>query len=656
MSNAAGWFYFDPINIEAEIRFDGNRQKDGGVTITEGFLLEELILVRQEGYIWDPAITTFSLELVPIFRQDRRTQFGEKEKGRGNDLNYGFELGIFAEAKGPFDAYITSSRTTNVNDAAFAERNKTDISATQFLFNWKNEYLPMRFAYSQGSYSQVFDDTTGFTRAWRDEDRERYEISARNSKMNLTLDSEKVDDNVQNNDYRTNRLLFRHLVPWGKGSTLRSLVTVRDRTGFNASTLANWSELARIQHTNSVLSTIRYEFNSQKAELSESGDTSKTNQHMGRYRLEHSLYDNLDSNVRMMGRFRDSDQVKQNELEFGGGTNYRKTFFSDLSVSLNLSGDYRFTDRMTEEGLAEVINEPHVASFVEPIILRRPLVDVSTILVTAEDGFTYLEGFDYEVFPLGDLFTELRIIPSGRISIGDRLLVSYRYDPFPSAEFNTLSIGYAFNLNYKWLSFYHNSSRSDHRLKSGSIPPPDRRDDATGLMFDYSSDKWSAMFRVETRYRRIGDFDSDSLLFSQTLSFLTAQNLNFSFNGSQVFTHSKGSIFLDPRVDEDLQTNDLKSDYYTFDAVMNWNPKSNIRISPQVGFWRRKEDVRSGNLRDSDRKYVYAGLRVSWFLRQLMLELWYKHNTIDTSFAGDDFASTNRVDDRLLFSIRRQFR
>jgi hypothetical protein len=653
---AAGWFYFDPINIEAEIRFDGNRQTSDGIVETEGFLLEELVRLNQSGYIWDPAISTFNLEVVPIFRQDRRTQLGEKDSGRGNDLNYGFELGFLQAAKGPIDASVTSSRATNVNDAAFAVRNKTDISAHQFLLNWKNAYLPLRFIYSQGSYSQDFDETTGATRAWRDEDRQRYEISANNSKLKFTLDSENVDEKVQGNDYRLNRVLFRHFIPWGIGSSLRSLVTVRDRAGFNASTLINWSETAKIQHADNVMSTTQYEFNSQETQVPGADDTNKTKQHWGRFRLEHSLYDNLNSTARMQARYRDSDQVEQTELEFGGGAIYHKTFFSELDVSLNLSGDYRFTDRVTQEGAADVVNEPHVASFTERIILGQPLVDVATIQVTAEDGFTYLEGFDYEVLPFGDLFTELRIIPSGRISIGDRLLVSYQYDPFPSAQFNTLSTGYGLSLGYKWASMYHNSSRSNHELRSGSVPPPDRRDDATGILLDFRFEKWSARFRAEQRYRQIGGFESDSLLFNQALSVMAGQKLNFSLSGSQVFNESKGSIFFDPRVDEDLQSNDLSSDYYSVDAVLNWNPRSNLRISPQLGYWSRKEEVRSGNLTDSDRQYVYAGLRVSWFLRQLLLELWYKRNTIDTSFAGDDIAPTNKVDDRLLFSIRRQFR
>ncbi len=655
-AGAAEWFYFDPINIEAEIRFDGNRQSSEGVTEIQGFILEELIRVNQSGYVWDPAISNFSIEVVPIFRQDRRMQFEEKEKGRGNDLNYGIIIGFLQGTRGLFDASITSSRTTNVNDAAFAVRNKTDISAHQFMINWKNPYLPTRFTYSRGSYSQVFDETTGATRAWRDEDRERYALSATNSKLQLTLDSENVDENVQGNDYRLNRALFRHLITWGKGSSLRSLVTARDRKGFNASRLLNWSETARIQHTYNLSSVSRYDFNSQESEGLDPLDSSKNQEHRGTFRLEHSLYNNLTSNARMLARSRDSDLVEQTELEIGGGANYTKTFFSQLGVSLFLSGDYRITDRVTEEGAADVINERHVASFIEPIILGQALVDVATIRVTAEDGFTYLEGFDYEVLPLGVLFTELRILPSGRINIGDRLLVSYQYDPFPSAEFNTLSTGYGLSVAWGWARLYHNSSRSDHKLKSGHIPPPDRRDDSTGVELDFRFEKWSARFRAESRYRQIGGYESDTLLFNQVLSILGSQKFNLSFSGNQVFNESSGSIFFDPRVDEDLLSNDIKSDYYALDAVLNWFPRSNMRISPQVGYWRRKEEVRSGNIRDSDRQYFSTGLRVSWFLRQLMLEFWYKRNTIDTSFAGDDVADTNKVDDRVLFSIRRQFR
>ncbi len=325
--DAAGWFYLDPINIEAEIRFDGNVQSTDGVTENKQFLLEEYLRFNQSGFILSPAISSFSIEVIPVFRQDRRTIGEEKEKGKGNDLNYGFNLSILRGAKGLFDANITSSRTTNVNDTAFATPSKTDISAHEFLFNWKNSYLPVQFTYSQGSFFQEFDETTGAARAWRDEDRKRYALSANNSKLQLRLNTEHVDENVRGDDYKQSRALFRHLVAWGKGSSLRSLVNAWDRTGFSAFRQFNWSETATIQHTNDLVSTTEYNFASQETPGQDDLSRSKTQEQRGLFRLEHSFYDNLTSDGRFRARIWDADQVDQTELVVGGGAIYQKTFF-----------------------------------------------------------------------------------------------------------------------------------------------------------------------------------------------------------------------------------------------------------------------------------------------------------------------------------------
>lgn len=42
-AEAAGWFYFDPIGIEAEIRFDGNQAKSNEIEVSKSYLLEERV-------------------------------------------------------------------------------------------------------------------------------------------------------------------------------------------------------------------------------------------------------------------------------------------------------------------------------------------------------------------------------------------------------------------------------------------------------------------------------------------------------------------------------------------------------------------------------------------------------------------------------------
>jgi hypothetical protein len=405
-----------------------------------------------------------------------------------------------------------------------------------------------------------------------------------------------------------------------------------------------------------VHSNTQYSFYSQKAEDPETFSSTRNERHNARFRLEHSLYNNLFSFGRLRALQNNSELVDQTEYEAGAGATYSKTFFSELDLSLNVQADYRYTDRQTEDGLEDVINELHTASFVEPIILGQALVQQETIRVTSQDGFTYMEGFDYEVIDLGQLFTEIRILPGGQISLGERLLVSYKYVPFPSAEFNTLNSGYGLSLGYRWLHFFHSESQSTNKLESGAIPPPDRHDRTTGFELSFLHDKFEVRARAESRYREIGGSETRSYQMSQSLFLPGKGKFNFSFSGSQVFTESRGSVFLDPRIDEDFLNQMRDSDYYAFDARLNWFPRRNLRISPRLGYWSRKEKTTTNVVIETDREYLFGGLDVSWYLRQLLVEFSYQRNTSSSNTAGDIGEDIDTVDDRVMLTIRRQFR
>lgn len=645
---AAGFFFLDPIELEAEIRFDGFQTTidqpgiDAGKTDEKqsSLLLEERVQVGLSGYMVDPRLSNFSIRVEPVFRQGRETVNKEKDGASGNDLDYNINLGFLQGSESQFDANLSTFRITSANDIAFGSRNKTDTAASEIFINWKNPWFPLSFRYKAGSFLQEFSRLDGLT-SRRDEDRDKISLIGRSSKTQLNLDSEKVDDKVYDRDYRINRGGLQHTMSWGRGSGLFSIIRAFDRTGFNAYQQVNWNERLRIRHTDNLNSQTSYHYYSQRAQMD-------TTTHEGIFLLEHELYENLNSYMRLRGRSEDSDTLDRQEYEISLNSNYQKEFnFGFLTAGLY--GDYRKTDRKSGAGTGEVINEEQLAGFIKPIILEEQFIDELSIIVTAEDSFVYTRGIDYEVTRFGGSFTEIRIIPSGRIIEDDLLLVSYIYGLLPSAEYTSLSAGYSFSYSYRWLRLYHNSYSYKHDLISGFGLPPDQKNRASGFELSGNFQNIIARFRAESRYRLYGGFESKEIVLSETLGYSLSNSLSVNFSGNQVFVKNKGAVSIDPLRDIESQRNESTADFYAFDASLTWFARPNLTVMPSVGVWSRKETTRTELTRDVNRLYYSADLRVSWLIRKLTVDFHYNHN-------ASDIDGTDRVGDRLFFSVRRVFR
>jgi hypothetical protein len=647
-AQADGWFFLDPIALEAEIRFEGygyNTKSDASNTPSPSnnrkvLLLEERILIDLGGYVIDPRIGKIDIALVPVFRQGRENLNDETDGISGNDLDYNVRLGIMQGSASPVDAYLSTYRATSANDIAFGSRNYSDISEHNLSLNWKNHWFPTSFSYRATSFLQEYTRLDGL-KSRRDEDRQVFSLQGRSRKLAITLESENVDEKVFDRDYSVNRALVNHTFRWGRNSSIFSDIRFFDRKEFNAYRQFSWNERVLVNHSESLFSTTEYRYFSQRA-------LTDSTSHEGLFELDHSLYDNLNSYFRLRGQSQTADTYKRQELEVRGGANYRKTFDFG-AISARLFGNYRLTDRVSETGAAEVIDENHVASLIDPIILEEQLVAQASIVVTAEDGFVYGENIDYEVRLFGGVYTRIRIIPTGRITAGDVLLVSYLYELLPSAKFNELSIGYNFSYNYRWIRLYHNAYRFDYRLISGYGLPEDQKNRQTGLELTWNFPNVLTRFSAETRFRQHGGFENKTVALNQTLSVFLSNILSLNLTGNQLFSKSNGVVRLDPLIDPESQINEISTDLYGFDASLTWFAGPNLTVIPTLGAWKQKERDSTEITRNFDRLHYKAELRVTWLVRKLTMDFFYNHN-------ASDINGTKRLGNRLYFSVRRRFR
>ena len=136
---------------------------------------------------------------------------------------------------------------------------------------------------------------------------------------------------------------------------------------------------------------------------------------------------------------------------------------------------------------------------------------------------------------------------------------------------------------------------------------------------------------------------------NQTLGIPLSNQFSISISGNQVFTESEGVVTLDPLRPVELQFSESSADYYAFDATLTWFARRNLTVIPSLGIWSRKEQTKTEFTRNVDRLYYSAELRVSWLLRKLSMNFYFNHN-------ASDIDGTDRVGDRVFFSVRRVFR
>jgi hypothetical protein len=644
-AEAIGWLYFDPINLEAEIRFEsfGNkvdRNSGRGSSTQSSLLLEERLNLELFGYAIDPRISRFSILLQPIFRQGKENQNDDSDTLHGNDLDYNIEIGFLEGAQSEIDIGLRTSSATSANDLAFGSRNKSKLQRHGLTINWKNRWFPLTFKYTRGSLVEEFTRLDGFKNG-RDEDRDEIHLSGRSSKLNLALTSENVDDNVFGRDYQINRALLNHNLLWGNNSGLRSAIRAFERKGYITNSSVNWDENLMIHHKDNLTSNTSFRLFTTKANEKNTGQE-------GGFSLQHQLYSNLSSNVFLRGRSESSDLFKRKEYEMGARANYTK-IFSFGSFSAGLFGNYGYTDRVSESGSAEALNEEHVANFIQLILLEKQFIDNSTIIVTADDGFVYSEGLDYEVRRLGIVFSELRIKPSGRIKDGELLLVSYLYETLPSGEYNSFNKGYSFSYSLNWFRFYHNAFDYNHSLVSGFGTPPDQKDRATGIELNWNLSNAIFRFRVESRFLQQGGFKSENIVLTESLNFPLGERYNINISSTQLFNKNRGAITSNPLQSIGALLNKSRTEYYSFKIALSWHAGRNLTITPSLGVWNRKQESLGQTPRDENNLFYSAELRASWQLRKLTLNFYYDHN-----------ANHNDINDitgnRLMFSIRRLFR
>lgn len=623
-ARAQDWIHIGPASGEVFFGFDGTWDRPGGGSSRE-FEFEEGFRLRQQGDILNPGIANFALEIEPSISQRRLHQGGQSSASDSIKVDYS---GDFSLLQGTISRFSLDGQTTRARseaDGFLGSRSEFDSTTRRGSLHMRNRAFPITLTYSERELEQTFHPADSPVPEIRRNDVLRSVIlKGRSSKLDVQLQRDRFDDRIEgrDTDHVTDTAHMNHRFAWGDNSQLQTRLEYLDRVGFNANKRWSIDESARIQHTDDLVSTASYGFQSFEQQ-------SQTETRDAAYTLTHKLYSNLTTTVGVEAGRLDSDVEVQRDYNGNLDFAYRKNIPGG-AFTLNLGGSYGRTDRVSSGGFVGVVDEPHTVPVTGNFLLDQRFIDIATISITDSVGTVFNEGSDYIVASVANDLTEIRIVFGGPIAAGDAVLVSYQYQPLPTLEFATSGLNYNAGLDFGWVSLFHRDSRLNQTLlsDSGSGLLTDSRNIATGLELKWSGATTKATFGAERRFTRTGDFESDSFLFDQTLTRTLSPVARLTLSTSESFTETG---------DRDIQL-------YNADASMRWRPAPTLTISPSLGAWQMRED----GAVDSDQWFFKAGVDARWALRQLEVDLAYDHNA-----RGGDIA--NRVEDRVKLNFSRRF-
>jgi hypothetical protein len=630
------WLHLDPLRGEVFFEFDGywrdGTTSDSGrqdLEFTQGFTLQ------QTGYVIHPRIANLSLDVTPQFSQeDVQLEGQEDDFVTANALSYNGRLSLLQGPEWPVGLVAAGGQSSSDSDGDLGSRNELDVDYLDVALNWQQRIFPTSLNYRQRRVDRTFRALgQSGTRRTQDDFLQTLQLTGNSRKMNVLLQRDWYDDKTPaDNDYTYDLARLSHEFNWGKGSELSSRFEYVDRDNFNDTTSLTVDESLRLKHRPNLSSTTSYRYRLTQQE------TTDIEQHIGTFGLSHLLYRNLNSSLNLRGSTTETDFSTLDQ--YGGNlqSGYSKKIPWEGTLRLTGGGGYGIDDIDSQDGLLQVFDEPH---FVEAItlsfLLDERFVDTSTIIVkdsAAPGAIQFVEGTDYTVSSASNDLTEIFVLSTGAIPVGSTVFVDYQFQSLPTIKYSTTSYNYGVELDFGWIALFRRFFRSDQDRISGANQEflLDRKDSLTGTELRWIRPRTRATLRAEYRTNDSGDFNSESLIFNQSVFHSLSPQTDLNFNSSQGYTDGDGT----------------DSAIYAANLSLGWRPLSGLYVSPRLGAWWRQDDTATTDGTRDERFYT-AGLDLRWNFRRIAVDLRYEHNRRE----GDEVVTTD--EDRVFLRLRRSF-
>lgn len=509
---------FQPTHVEGYLEYVTHRRNrkqtpKSGLAKTESKedISEENLSLKMDGYVYHPNFLEFALGgLFGLLQHDYEETYGGQKRRSGEDgtvLEYDFEGNFFQKKKYPGTVY--ARRYRSLEPRAFQP--SLEVTTTTYGASWRyvDEKHPTSFEFSHSELKldpRSNDEKPGS----KDQTTARVETAWRFSEHNvlsLLYAYESLKEEPFHLDYDTHEVTLGHLLAFGdrKQHRLESELNYYSQRGTFNVERSRWRELLRFEHSENLKSWYQFELLDRKQGNLAGVPPLEERSYTLRGTLEHRLYESLITQLFAFGQTQ----------RFASGLNIdRYGSYVDFDYRKKnawgvLQGGYRFRAEREESSGGdqdvEVLDESATFRDPEPVTLRSPNIQTSTILITAEDRYTvYQNGKDYTVQTVGDN-VEIRRVATGRISDGQTVLIDYVFNLGGSYTLDTLNHQFRIRQNFAFgLSPYY-----ELRLQDQSLSPPT----STGARAEDITDHLVGLeFRRGTVYLQAEYEDYDSTI------------------------------------------------------------------------------------------------------------------------------------------------
>jgi hypothetical protein len=407
----------------------------------------------------------------------------------------------------------------------------------------------------------------------QDRDLRRFRFRANNRKTRIFVDHYELIDAVHDRDLSRSTGRVNNTHQWGKGSSIRSLLTLTQSSSGTSLTTRTWEQQLRLKHTDQVESGYSYRLSkSSRGERRHNGTALNATVSWRPYRALRGQID-----------------ARSQATDFGDGTLETLLLTPTISTNFQLPLDSRLSGTgslgfersertPSRDGWIWIVGMVHIMREDFRFFLNEAGVDPESVQVSrADETLIYERGIDFEILETGVL-TEIMGLPGGRILVGDTLLVDYRYHSMPEASREGALARLNLTVTKGPLRFSHRRSlRSPLQETGAGLGAP---------RFDINQTSMTLQGRVLSQQVSLS-FQRNSL--STEFSKVRSQGVNGAvvFNIQRVF-HGR----LNFRAQREYVSGSER-DRILSGLKLNWNPLPSVKVEGGVRGW-SLDDPRKG--------------------------------------------------------------
>jgi len=539
-------------------------QRGSSASATNTLMTESLSL-NSAGHVFSNNFLSWYGTGTLSLEEQESTGGGQNQKQTGIFDAYDFRTNILKNTQFPVTAY--AQRSENFVDRTFASMLRSTTSAYGATARYDSPALPTSLSINHteitqtdlGGASQYSGATDQVAAQTAFQPFERHQISLDCSYSSTTqnnpgalpdssLNGAQTNSSMLANEFTTQTAAAAHTWAIDPDSrfVLSEGISYSNETGVFPATSLHLNEGLRMHWTEDLTSALDYSL--QKLDNYNSSLTSQSLTAS----LTHHLFSSLTTNVQTGATFSDNTftSVGSSGISNGNGSTstadsyfgnigtaytkkmYMGTFGANLGVGLSQSNNSSISQTQ------QVLNDAHVFTDPQPIILTRTGIDPATIAVFDATGTRLLvKGLDYNVRAVGNTVQVSRIV-GGTLDAGDTVRLNYKITP--QSAYTSDNTNFNAGMNYtvdeglfKGLRPYIRYQQVDQTItpESSGLQPDNIRDTTLGA--DYNI--WKLTFNAQDEDRKSTLAPYDALRLSVRYNDTLGDRTTLSLDASQSF-------------------------------------------------------------------------------------------------------------------------